>query len=196
MIHNHQMVMERLAAYGSPKAKLTRMVSGGELIRIRRGLYVDDSAMPRFALAPIIYGPSYVSFQTALARYGLIPERTETVDSASFGKNRDKRYRTPLGEYRYLYLPVAAYPHGLVLEEDAGYRYLIASREKALCDTVYKAGSITRREDVKTLLLENWRIEEDDLRSLDIDLVRFLAPLYGRKALALLADWLEREVRP
>lgn len=195
MIQTHQMVMERLAEYGSPKAKLTRMVSSGELIRIRRGLYVDDPAMPRMALAPVIYGPSYISFQTALTRYGLIPERAQTIDSASYGKNRDKRYRTPLGEYRYLYLPIAAYPHGLGLEEEDGYHYLIASKEKALCDALYKAGAIAREGEVETLLTENWRIERDDLRSLDIDLVRFLAPLYGRKSLTLFASWLEKEVR-
>jgi hypothetical protein len=196
MLHSHQMIMDKLTTYGSPKAKLTRMVSNGEMIRIRRGLYIDDPAIPRMALAPVIYGPSYISFHTALAWHGLTPERVEVVDSASYGKNRDKRFRTPLGEYRYRYLPVAAYPHGLRLEEADGYRFLIASREKALCDALYKAGVLHREEDIEDLLTENWRIGIEDIRSLDKDLVQFLAPLYRRKTLSLFALWLEKEVNP
>ncbi len=194
MLHSHQMIMDKLATYGSPKAKLTRMVSNGEMIRIRRGLYIDDPAIPRMALAPVIYGPSYVSFHTALAWHGIIPEHVEVIDSASYGKNRDKRFRTPLGEYRYRYLPVSAYPHGLLLEEADGYRFLIASREKALCDAIYKAGVFHREEDIEDLLTENWRIGMEDIQSLDKELVRFLAPLYGKKTLTLFALWLEKEV--
>ncbi len=193
MIQTSQIVMEALASYASPKAKLTRMVASGELVRIKRGLYVSDPATPRKALAPMIYGPSYISFQTALARYGLIPERVESVLSASYGKNRDKHYRTPLGEYRYLYVPTAAYPYGLDLAEEGGFQYIIASREKALCDSVYKAGKTETGEDIRELLLDNWRMDEDDLRSLDLELVRFLAPRYGRRSVTTLALWMEKE---
>ena len=110
--------------------------------------------MPRMALARLLC-PSYVSFHSALAWHGLIPERVEGIYSASYGKNRDKEFFTPLGEYRYLYLPLAAYPHGLLLEEEEGYRFLIASREKALCDALYKVGALSSIEDIEQLL---WRI--------------------------------------
>jgi len=194
MIETHQMAMERLVGYASPKAKLTRMVAGGELIRIRRGLYIDDNTIPRNALAPVIYGPSYISFHTALAHYGLIPERVETVDSASYGKNRDKNYRTPVGEFRYLYIPPAAYPYGLTLTEEDGYSYLIASKEKALCDSVYKAGIIDSTSEIRELLIENWRMEESELLLMDLSCIRFLATRYGKKSLATCALWFEKEL--
>ncbi|HNQ96619.1 MAG TPA: hypothetical protein PKH81_00820 [Treponemataceae bacterium] len=196
MIQTHQMVMDTLSTYGSPKAKLTRMVSNGEMIRIRRGLYIDDLSIPRMALAPVIYGPSYISFNTALSWHGLIPERVEIIESASFGKNRDKTFHTPLGEYHYRYLPASAYPHGLRLQEDSGYQFLIASREKALCDAMYKAGVLAHEKDIEALLIENWRIEMEDIESLDKNLVRFLAPLYRKKALTVFASWLEKESHP
>lgn len=194
MIQTHQMLMEKLASYGSPKAKLTRMVARGELVRLKRGLYIDDPAMPRMALAPLVYGPSYVSFHSALAWHGLIPERVEGIYSASYGKNRDKGFFTPLGEYRYLYLPVDAYPHGLLLEEEEGYRFLVASREKALCDALYKAGPVASPQEVEHLVIANWRVEREDLHSMDLDLVRFLVPLYRRKALDLFCRWLGEEI--
>lgn len=193
MILTYQEVMETLKSYASPKARLTRLLSEGKLIQIRRGLYVDDDAISRRVLAPVIYGPSYISFQFALSVWGLIPERVEVITSASFNKNKDKVFRTPLGEYRYLYLPTAVYPHGLRMEEDSQISYLIATPEKALCDAVYKLPSITAVADMKRLLLDDWRIELSDLRNLDCSFIAWIAPLYRRNSLLALAKWIKKE---
>jgi hypothetical protein len=184
-------VMENLKNYASPKAKLTRLLGAGKLIQVRRGLFVDDLAVSRRALAPLIYGPSYISFQYALASYGLIPERVEVITSASYNKNKDKQYRTPLGEYRYLYLPAAVYPYGLRLAEDDGASYLIASAEKALCDAVYKVPAATTVSQIQSLLLDDWRMDPGGLGALDRDFISWIAPMYGRKALQALAAWFQ-----
>lgn len=193
MIKTHQAVMEGLADYSSPKARLTLMLKSGSLIQVRRGLFVENASVSLRALAPVIYGPSYISFQYALASYGLIPERVEAVTCASYGKNRDKLFRTPLGEFRYLYLPVAVYPYGLKQDEDGEARYLIATAEKALCDAVYKVSGIRSRDDIEALLLDDWRMEEEELRELDIEFIVWIAPRYGRRSVAALAAWLEKE---
>jgi hypothetical protein len=184
--------MENLKDYASPKAKLTRLLGAGNLVQVRRGLFVDDAAVSRRALAPIIYGPSYISFQYALASYGLIPERVEVITSASFNKNKDKFYRTPLGEYRYLYLPTAVYPYGLRLAEEDGASYLIASAEKALCDAVYKVPAVTTVAGMQSLLIDDWRMDPGGLGALDGDFISWIAPMYGRKALRALAAWFQR----
>ena len=82
--------MEGLRSYSSPKAKLTRLLKSGKLMQIRRGLFVDDLSIPPKTLAPILYGPSYISFQSALAACGLIPESVTVILSASYNKNKDK----------------------------------------------------------------------------------------------------------
>lgn len=194
MIKTHQGIMDDLADYASPKARLTRLIQSGALIQVRRGLFVEDGDVSRRALASAIYGPSYISFQYALAAYGLIPERVEAVTSASYGKNRDKLFRTPLGEYRYLYLPASAYPYGLTQAEDEGAKYIIATAEKALCDAVYKVAAAKSHALVQKLLLEEWRIEKDALRGFDRDFIRWIAPRYGRRSVASLAAWLDEEV--
>lgn len=194
MIKTHQAVMEDLADYASPKARLTLMLKSGALIQVRRGLFVEKSTVSRRALAPVIYGPSYISFQYALAAYGLIPERVEVLTSASYGKNRDKLFRTPLGEYRYLYLPVVVYPYGLRQDEDDGAKYLIATAEKALCDAVYKVSGIRGHDDIHNLLLEEWRMDEAGLRSLDQNFIQWIAPRYGRRSVAALAAWFGKEI--
>jgi len=189
----HLAVMEELKGYSSPKAKLTRLLKVGKLVQVRRGLYVDDPSISKRALASIIYGPSYLSFEFALAAAGLIPERVEVVTSACFNKNRNKTFHTPLGEFWYFYLPNSVYPYGLRLEEDAGMSYLIASPEKALCDAVYKVPTAITVEAMEHLLIEDWRMERESLLNLDLAFVMWIVPMYRRKSLLALAAWLEKE---
>ena len=59
--------------------KISRMWAAGELIPLRRGLYLSDRSVEPLAYASAIYGPSYVSFESALAWCGLIPEWVEEV---------------------------------------------------------------------------------------------------------------------
>jgi hypothetical protein len=184
--------MESLKSYASPRARLTRLLGAGKLVQVRRGLFVDDTAVSPRALAPVIYGPSYISFQYALASYGLIPERVEVITSASFNKNKDKHYSTPLGEYRYLYLPAGVYPYGIRLAEEDGASYLIASAEKALCDAVYKVPAVTTATGMESLLMDDWRMDLGGLGDLDRDFISWIAPRYGRKAVRALAAWLPR----
>lgn len=188
-------LMDQLSEYASPKARFTRLLKSGKFIQIRRGLYVDDAAIPKQVLAPLIYGPSYISFQYALSLYGLIPERVFNITCASFNKNRDKLFRTPLGEFRYWYLPSAVYPYGLRLEEEGGYPYLIASPEKALCDAIYKIPSVTSIREMNALLLDDLRMDRETLMDLDLDLIAWIAPFYKRKSLTALARWFEKKRR-
>lgn len=66
MLHTHKIVTDKPAAYGSPKAKLTRMVSLGEMIRQCHAW------------------PSHPS-STVTHIYHFIPERIEVVDSTGWG---------------------------------------------------------------------------------------------------------------
>ena len=194
MIKTTLEVMDKLKDYASPKARLTRLLKSGKLVQIRRGLYVDDASVPRRALAPVIFGPSYISFQYALSAAALIPERVSVITSASFNKNKDKVFRTAVGEYRYQYLPPRVYPYGIRMEEEEGLSYFIARPEKALCDAVYKVPSVASVPDMEKLLLEEWRMEVGDLILLDRSFIASIAPLYRRKSLLALAEWFAKEL--
>ena len=189
MIKDHLAVMDGLKNYGSPKARLTRLLKAGELFQIRRGLFVDDLSVPKCTLAPLIYGPSYLSFQYALSFHGLIPERVARFTSASFKKNKDKVFHTRLGEYSYQYLPQNVYPYGIMSKTEKNMNFLIATPEKALCDSVYKMTSTVTVTDMNNLLLEDWRIERDDLLRLDLDFIFWIAPMYRRRSLVSLVEW-------
>ena len=47
-----------------------------------RDRYETDRNVPAYLLAGSIYGPSYISFEYALSRYGLIPEAVYAVTCA------------------------------------------------------------------------------------------------------------------
>jgi hypothetical protein len=189
MVLTYDMAISGISDYANPKNKLARMVKSGKLYKLRRALYADSRDTPPRVIAACLYGPSYLSFQYALAAHGLIPERVNLLTSASFRKTKTKTYHTPLGDFIYYPIPSLPYPYGLVNAEEDGAGYLMAGPEKALCDMVYKTPEVSGARAMNALLLEDWRIEEGDLRNLDSALIRQIAPLYKRKSLLALAAW-------
>ena len=108
MIKTTEMMLEELKEYSNPAAKLSRMAKQGECFPIVRGLYETDRTVPGYLLAGSIYGPSYISFEYALAHYGLIPETVYTITCATFEKKKKKRYETMFGTFIYRDVPSEA----------------------------------------------------------------------------------------
>ena len=108
--------MSLLQEYAKPRDRITALLAAGNLIRVRKGLYVlgdkyRRGPIHREILANLIYGPSYVSLDYALSQYGLIPERVEDVTSITTGEN--KKFSTPLGVFTYQHLPLRRYSTGI-----------------------------------------------------------------------------------
>lgn len=196
MVKTHLQLIQELEGYSSPKAKITRMIKDKEIIQVKRGIFLDknDREYSLFSLSSLIYGPSYVSFQSAMSNYGLIPEKTSSVTCASFNKNKNKSYETPVGFFFYHYIPARVYPYDILIREENDQNYLIASQEKALADSLYKVRDIVNFDQLEDLLFEDWRIEIEDLKNLDLDSFYFLLPLYGSKVCNLFRDWLKENI--
>lgn len=189
-------VKESLQEYASPRSKLTRMFDSSQLLRIRRGLYLPgiDAPFSRKTLANIVAGPSYVSFESALSFYGFIPERVVNVTSAIFGKNKHKRFDTPVGSFIYRHIPEAVYFMEYRRSEENGQPFLIATAEKAICDTLYQHRQVISLSGLSKLIYDDLRIEADSLKSLDLETIKALVPGYGKKVTTLFAHWLEKEI--
>ncbi len=188
---DHLTVMHELKTYASPKARVTRLLKAGKLIQIRRGLFLSsDEKLSPHVLAPVIYGPSYLSFQYALSVHGLVPERVHIFTSATYKKNKDRVFRTPVGEYHYFYLPAGVYPYGISHRTENDMGYLLASPEKALCDSLYKVKTGGEKVDLDTLMYDDWRIDEERLLELDHDFIAFIAPLYRKRLILSFAQWM------
>ena len=83
--------------YSNIITKISRLVRDKKLFKIKQGLYETDNKINPFFLSNIIYGPSYISFQTALAYYGIIPERVYVITSATSNKHKSKEYINDFG---------------------------------------------------------------------------------------------------
>ena len=93
------------------RGKIARMIQAGELVQLRRGLYATRRDIHPYCLAASIYGPSYVSFDTALAFYGWIPEAVHEITSATL--KRAKEIENAFGRYRYRTVPRKVYAIGI-----------------------------------------------------------------------------------
>ena len=178
MIKTTEMMLEELKEYSNPAAKLSRMTKRGECFPIVRGLYETDRTVPGYLLAGSIYGPSYISFEYALAYYGLIPETVYTITCATFEKN-----------------PSEAFPLELRVVQEKEYFYRIAEPEKALCDKLYTMHPAANGRELFALLTEDLRIEETELRKLDADKVSALAEHYHSGNVKKMASLLRRMKR-
>ena len=178
MINTTAMLLQQYSSYVNPAAKIGRLVRSGELIPIIRGLYETDRSVPGHYLAGIIYGPSYLSFEFALAWHGLIPEAVYTFTSATCGKKKKKKYETPYGVFTFRDVPEAAFPYGTDLHEENGYSFVIASAEKAVCDRLYTCSPCSNRSELRTLLFDDLRIDETAFLKTDLDEMTELACLY------------------
>jgi hypothetical protein len=184
---SHGQLKDALAAYGNPRMKVSRMLAAGELIPLRRGLYLRDRTVNPLALAPAIYGPSYVSFESALAWHGLIPERVEEIVCATL--KRPAEFETPVGRYRYRHVPARVFAIGIERDEDPLLPWLLASPTKALCDSVALDPSIRSQKDVRAWL-EAMRIEE--VPPLDDEQLTACAANYGRPSVRNLARYFQK----
>lgn len=169
----HQLLLSVLKGYKRPNDKIHELLAAGVLLPVRKGLYVaaaPDSSTPEpVLLANHIYGPSYVSMESALSFYGMIPERVYELASATSKVSR--RFHTPVGTFTYTRLPLPYYSFGQVQKEVApGQRALMASPEKALLDKVITTAGLTLRSQsaAADYLLENLRLDESMLREMDI----------------------------
>lgn len=191
MIKTTPILLEEYKDYANPTAKIRRLVEQGLLTPIIRGLYETDSLTPGYRLAPIIYGPSYLSYEFALAFHTLIPERVHVFTSATFGKRRSKLYSTPFGIFTYRDIPRPLYPLDLLMYTESGYAFQVASPEKALCDQLHKAAPLGGKRALQGYLFEDLRIDPIDFFALDKNRMLELALDYPAGNHKLLVSYLK-----
>jgi len=173
---------ERCGDYKSLPMKLSRMVKAGEIIRLKRGLYCvaakclrDGSRLEFGVIANRLYGPSYVSFETALSHYGLIPERVYRQMSAVI--KRSKSIKTSLAEFSYRQIPESLFSLGVSVIESPNGNYLMANRTKALCDAllIKRDLRITSPKTLRDFLETDMRFDFDEFGEPDFETLRGFA---------------------
>jgi hypothetical protein len=174
-----------------PDKKLLELERKGLIIRIKRNLYVispkvHNQEISSELIANHLYGPSYVSLESALSYYGLIPERVYSMRSVC--TKLHKQYETPLGRFEYIKIPEKYFPVGIHQEiVDNSYSFLIATPEKALCDKIITSKNI-KLQSIKAMyayLEEDLRFDMTSFFSFDIDIIKKCI-VFGRKKMELI----------
>ena len=194
MIYDFQSLRIKYKKYSNIYQKINNECKKGILVKIKRGLYTDDLYNDKEVIANICYNPSYISFEYALSYYGVIPEVVSTFTSATFGKKNNKIYHMKDSTFDYKSVPDEVFPMGiLIMKNSKDISYKIASKEKALCDLLYSKYPVRSIKDLKTLLFEDMRIDENEFLKMNVEFIKEIAPLYHSNSLNVLIKYLNKE---
>ena len=170
--------------------KLGLLERDGDIIRLKRGLYVCSEKVTGKPLsleliANRLLTPSYVSMTTALRYYGLIPEAVYVTQSMTIKETR--KYDTPLGRFMFTHINREAFNIGIRNIEENGYSILIASPEKALCDLIANTRSLFLRFQKEALayLEEDIRFDMDVFHTLNPKIFEQYISVGGKKATSI-----------
>lgn len=192
MIYNVENLRNIYREYSNINQKISLETKKGNLVRVKRGLYSNNILIDSPIIANICYFPSYISFEYALSYYGLIPEYVTIYTSAVYKKKNNNIYRLKEVAFEYRSIPDEAFNEGITfLKNEDGIRYKIATKEKAICDTLYSKYPVRSISDLKILLFEDLRIDEELFMKLDFDFINMIAPLYHSNTLLTLVKYLK-----
>lgn len=140
------------------KARVNYYVKTGKLYSMRRGIYAKDKNYDKLELATKVFTPSYVSFETVLARAGVVFQYYSQIFVASY-LTREIVIDNQTYSYKKIKDAILTNHTGIESKEN----HSIASPERAFLDIVY--------------LYKDYHF--DNLSPLDWDKVYEILPIYG-----------------
>jgi predicted transcriptional regulator of viral defense system len=140
------------------RRQLSRWVDAGRIYQLRRGLYAlappYQKVKPHpFLVANRLVLGSYVSRQSALAHYGLIPEVVPVTTSVT--TVRPGRWQTPLGTFDYRHVKTALLFGYELIALGGEQQAFVATPERALLDLIYLQPGGDKPEYLQELRLQN-----------------------------------------
>ncbi len=154
----------REPASDAVRVRLNYYARQGDLYRLRKGLYAKSENYDKLELATRILTPAYVSFETVLAKEGLIFQYYAPVFIASY-TTRNITIGAQVYSFRKIKKEVLVNQLGVEHMRETS----VATRERAFLDMLYVSG--------------NYHF--DNLRTLQWDSVMQMLPLFNNKRLSL-----------
>ncbi|MDD4637380.1 MAG: hypothetical protein PHI48_05710 [Bacteroidales bacterium] len=165
--------------------KISELEKSGTLIRLKKGMYVlspkeSGKLISVELVANHLYGPSYVSKESALRYYGLIPESVYSVQSMTTKHSRV--FVNSLGKFEYTQCEKSYFSVGIRQEIMDNTSFLIACPEKALCDLIIHTPNLNLRfqKDMLAYLKDDLRFDMDAFYRMDSSLFEQCAQM-GKK---------------
>lgn len=151
--------------WGETKANLVRRrlsyyVKKGELYPVRRGFYAKDKNYNKYELAVKIYTPSYISFETVLAKAGVVFQFYGQLFIASY-LTREIKCDSQVYSFKKIKDSILTNKTGIEVKDN----YFVATSERAFLDIVYL----------------NKEYYFDNLDNINWKKVYEILPIYGNK---------------
>jgi len=195
MVITTSILRNQYNSYSNPLDKIKRDTQNGVIFRLTRGVYETDRNVDPCFLASSILSPSYLSFDWALSYYGLIPEKVVAITSASLNIRKNKTFINVFGRFEYSDIPSNVFSEGLTYLENGDYIVKIATKEKAICDSLSKWRVVRNISELKELLFIDKRIGEEEFSMCDFRFMSRLASLYHKTNLDLLIKFIRKEYK-
>jgi len=145
---------------GFVRKKIHRYLKAGKMYSVRKGIYAKDENYNKYELATKIYTPSYISFETVLAKEGVIFQLYGQIFTASY-LTRELIIDNQTYSFKKIKDTILTNKTGIEVKDN----YFIASLERALLDVVYL----------------NKEYHFDNLMSVDWKKVYEILPIYNNK---------------
>lgn len=150
------------------KQLLYRWRKKGWVSSLKKGLYEltypRPFDVPDMYIANRLYTPSYVSLETALSYYSLIPEVAMAVTSVTVKSTRT--FKNGHGLFTYRTVKRECF-RGYGIEKAGDYEVLIAEPEKALADYLHFKTYRNRKVDLKAERLDMARVAGLNRKKID-----------------------------
>lgn len=118
------------------RRQITEWVAKGYILALKRGIYtLAEAKCSNYFLANQIYTPSYISLESALSYYGLIPEAVYATTSVTTKKTA--HFENYYGRFSYHHCKISLYGDYIEIKDEFGYTVKMASKERAIIDFLY-----------------------------------------------------------
>jgi len=147
------------------------------LIPLKNSYYIynslyNDSLVSLEIISNTLLGPSYISLDYALWFYGLIPESVYEITAIT--TKRAKSFKNTYGIFSYTHTKKELFNIGLEIKNNKNGNFLIATKEKAICDKVYftKNIDIRSKNSMIKFLEDDLRVDIDELKDCNINILK------------------------
>lgn len=190
-VFDYQILMYVLRSYKKPRDKVSSLLKNGDIIQVKRGLYVFGESHRKGlvsleVVSALLVQPSYISREYALRQYGLLPERVETITCMT--TRHKKRFDTSLGTFDYVFIGKKKFGIGVFSKDTGEGGVLFATKEKALADWLTSVPPIKNLEALHHFLFKESRIDEKSLFPLNQNLLKEITTIYKNPNVTLLLN--------
>ena len=140
------------------RKKLYRYAKAGKLYPVRKGIYAKGKNYEKYELAAKIFTPSYISFETVLAKSGVVFQFYGQIFVASY-LTREVEIEGQIYSFKKIKDSILTNRAGIDVKEN----YFIASAERAFLDVIYL----------------NKDYHFDNLTNINWDKIAEILPIYG-----------------